>query len=42
MTQNDNAITIPADSIDISGESRDVDEKISLTDLSAGQCEADQ
>ena len=33
LTQNDNTITIPADSIDISGESRDVERKISLKDL---------
>lgn len=33
LTQNDNSITIPADSIDISGESRDVERKISLKDL---------
>lgn len=33
LTQNDNTITIPADSIDISGESRDVERKISLNDL---------
>lgn len=33
FTQNDNTITIPADSIDISGESRDVERKISLKDL---------
>ena len=33
LTQNDNTITIPADSIDMSGESRDVERKISLKDL---------
>lgn len=33
LTQNDNTITIPADSIDISGESRDVERRISLKDL---------
>ena len=33
LTQNDNTITIPADSIDISGESKDVERKISLKDL---------
>ena len=33
LTQNDNTITIPADSIDISGEPRDVERKISLKDL---------
>lgn len=33
LNQNDNTITIPADSIDISGESRDVERKISLKDL---------
>lgn len=33
LTQNDNTITIPADSIDISGESRDVERKICLKDL---------
>ena len=33
LTQNDNTITIPADSIDISGEYRDVERKISLKDL---------
>lgn len=33
LTQNDNTITIPADSIVISGESRDVERKISLKDL---------
>lgn len=33
LTQNDNTITIPADSIDISGESRDVERKISLKDM---------
>lgn len=33
LTQNDNTITIPADSIDISRESRDVERKISLKDL---------
>lgn len=33
LTQNDNTITIPADSIDISGESRDVERKISLKNL---------
>ena len=33
LTQNDNTNTIPADSIDISGESRDVERKISLKDL---------
>lgn len=33
LAQNDNTITIPADSIDISGESGDVERKISLKDL---------
>ena len=33
LTQNDNTITIPADSIDISGESRDVERKLSLKNL---------
>ncbi len=33
LAGNDNVITIPADSIDISGESSDVEKKISLNDL---------
>lgn len=33
LAGNDNVITIPADSIDISGESGDVEKKISLNDL---------
>lgn len=33
LTQNNNVITIPADSIDISGESKDVEKKISLNNL---------
>lgn len=33
LTDNDNVITIPSDSIDISGESTDVEKKISLKDL---------
>ena len=33
LAQNDNVITIPADSIDISGESKDVEKKINLSNL---------
>ena len=33
LTENNNVITIPADSIDISGESQDVEKKISLNKL---------
>ena len=33
LADNNNVITIPEDSIDISGESEDVEKKISLTDL---------
>lgn len=33
LTENNNMITIPADSIDISGESKDVEKKISLNNL---------
>lgn len=33
LAENDNTITIPPDSIDISGESKDVERKISLKDL---------
>ncbi len=33
LAENNNVITIPADSIDISGESRDVEKKISLNNL---------
>ena len=33
LAQNDNVITIPADSIDISGESKDVERKINLSNL---------
>ena len=33
LAANDNVITIPSESIDISGESSDVEKKISLTDL---------
>ena len=33
LTENNNVITIPSDSIDISGESKDVEKKISLNDL---------
>ena len=33
LAQNDNVITIPADSIDISGESKDVEKKITLSNL---------
>lgn len=33
MSENDNMITIPADRIDISGESKDVERKISLKNL---------
>ena len=33
LAENDNVITIPADSIDISGESQDVEKKINLNNL---------
>ncbi|MBU5679914.1 CdaR family protein [Blautia sp. MSJ-9] len=33
LAQNDNVITIPADSIDISGESKDIEKKINLSNL---------
>ena len=33
LAQNDNVITIPADSIDISGESKDVEKKINMSNL---------
>lgn len=33
LSQNDNTIIIPSDSIDISGESDDVEKKINITDL---------
>ena len=33
LSENDNMITIPADRIDISGESKDVERKISLKNL---------
>ena len=33
LAQNDNVITIPADSIDISGEPKDVEKKINLSNL---------
>lgn len=33
LADNNNVITIPEDSIDISGESEDVEKKISLTNL---------
>ena len=33
LLRNNNVITIPADSIDISGESKDVEKKISLNNL---------
>ena len=42
LADNNNVITIPEDSIDISGESEDVEEKNQSYESSAGQCETYQ